>query len=334
MRQTDVISKISEIITQAGVDASPENYEICHRYVTRSDLLVCAQFENALAKSKHIDATTFQRIRDAANPANGGVDIASHMDNLDEQLTAIMGAAAAAAGDAASYSASLSTGATSLDALNIGPDAASIISDLIAQTRTMSQRSASLEESLANASAELSVVRKDLEQAKVEGDTDALTALPNRRSFDNMLAEAIAEAEKLNQPLSLAFGDVDHFKKFNDTWGHKLGDEVLRYVGSTLVKHFGSLGAPARFGGEEFVVLLPQRTMAEAEKMSQRFCERLGSRILKTRTDGKEVGKITMSIGIATLQPGDTPATFIERADEAMYAAKNAGRNQVMRAAA
>jgi len=328
------MSSISEIIVQAGVDASPENYEICHRYVTRSDLDVCANFEKALSESDPIDALTFQRLRDAAGPAQGKVDIADHMDNLDEQLKAMMSAASTAAGDAASYSASLTNGATNLGALNIGPDAAAIITDLISQTRSMSQRTASLEESLASASAELSTVRQDLEKAKVEGDTDALTALPNRRSFDNKLAEAIAKAEKLKQPLSLAFGDVDHFKKFNDTWGHKLGDEVLRYVASTMVKHFGSLGAPARFGGEEFVVLLPQRTMAEAEKMSQRFCERLSSRVLKTRTDGKDVGRITMSLGVATLQPGDTPAALIERADEAMYAAKHAGRNQVMRAAA
>ncbi len=333
MRQADIITKVGEIILQAGVEASPDNYELCHRFITGSDPQVCEGFEKALAKPDGIDAAGFQHIRDNAGPAPGQVDIARHMGSLEEQLAAMMGAASAAAGDAESFSASLADGANTLGELNIPPEAAVIMADLISQTKAMSERTASLESSLAKVSTELSTVRHDLEKAKAEGGTDALTSLPNRRSFDSKLVEAIAEAAKSGQPLSLAFGDVDHFKKFNDTWGHKLGDEVLRYVASTMVQHYGSLGTPARFGGEEFVVLLPQRTTAEAEKMTQRFCERLSSRVLKTRTDGKEIGKITMSLGIATLLPGETPVAFIERADEAMYEAKKAGRNRVVRAA-
>ncbi|MEZ5655151.1 MAG: GGDEF domain-containing protein [Sphingobium sp.] len=334
MRQVDIIEKIQEILVEAGVDVSPENYEICHRYITRSDLVVCGLFEKQLAGAGVIDSHAFQKIKEAVGPARGHVDMARHMETIDEQVASMIGAVTAAAGDAASYSASLNDGATNLGALDIGQDAVAIIADLISQTKTMSERSASLEASLASASSELSDLRSDLARAKAEGATDALTALPNRRSFDDMLADAMAEARRLNQPLSLAFGDVDHFKKFNDTWGHKLGDEVLRYVAGTLTKHFGSLGQPARFGGEEFVVLLPERSTTEAKMMTQRFCERLGSRALQTRNDGKNVGKITMSVGVATLLPDDTAESFIERADEAMYAAKKAGRNRVLCAAA
>lgn len=330
MRQSDIINKIGEILLAAGVDASPENYELCHRYITRSDLEVCTLFDKELVDGKTIDSGAFQRIRDAAGPGRGKVDIARYMENVDAQVAAMMGAATAAAGDAASYSATLSNGANNLGALNIGSDAAAIIADLISQTKMMTERTASLEASLAAASSELSDLRDDLEKAKVDGATDALTEIPNRRSFEDMLAAAVAEAERTKQPLSIAFGDVDHFKKFNDTWGHKLGDEVLRYVASTMVKHYGSLGQPARFGGEEFVVLLPQRTTAEAEKLTQRFCERLSSRSLRVRNDGREIGKITMSLGVATYRPGEPPLTFVERADEAMYAAKKAGRNRII----
>lgn len=332
MRQAEVIKNIAEIILQAGIDAAPANYELCHRFVTRSDPLVCAEFEKALAESKFIDAATFQAILEGAGRERGHIDIALHMDNLDKQISTMIGAASTAAGDAATYSASLTKGATNLGALDPTSDAAAIISDLISQTRTMQQRTAALEENLAHASAELTSVRSDLAKAKVEGGTDALTSLPNRRTFDQKLAEAVEEAASTGRPLSLAFGDVDHFKKFNDTWGHKLGDEVLRYVAGTMVKHYGDLGFPARFGGEEFVVLLPKRTTAEAVKISQSFCERLGARALKTRTDGKEIGKITMSLGVATLKPDESPKDFVERADEAMYAAKKAGRNRVMAA--
>jgi diguanylate cyclase len=329
MRQSDIIVGISEIILPASVDASPENYELCHRFVTRSDPKVCSEFERALAQTKSIDAETFQHIRDAAGPPRGQIDVTRHMANLDEQIATMLGAASAVAGDAASYSASLTDGATHLDALNLGPDATTIIADLISQTRSMSERTTTLEASLASASAELSAVRNDLEKAKLESGTDALTSLPNRRTFDSKLAEAVAAASRSQEPLSLAFCDIDHFKKFNDTWGHKLGDEVLRYVASHMVKHFGALGLPARFGGEEFVVLLPQRSTAEAVKMVQSCCERLGARVLKVRADGQEIGKITLSVGVATLKQEETPKAFVERADEAMYAAKRGGRNQV-----
>ena len=330
MRPSDIINKIGEIIADAGVDASPGNYELCHRYVTRSDPQVCAEFEKALAQPGGIDGATFQRISDLAGPPRGQIDVGRHMAHLDEQIAAMLGAATSAAGDAASYSASLKDGATNLDALHPGSDATAIIADLILQTRAMSQRTASLEASLESASMELSTVRADLEKARLESGTDALTSLPNRRTFDSKLVEAIAAASKSRQPLSLAFCDVDHFKKFNDTWGHKLGDKVLRYVASQIEKHFGASGFAARFGGEEFVVLLPSCSGPDAVHAAQDFCETLSGRVLKLRNDGQEIGRITVSVGVATLQSEETPKAFVERADEAMYAAKRAGRNRVV----
>lgn len=329
MRQSDIIERVCAIIKGAGVDASPENYEVCHRYVTRSDPRVSAAFDRAFAQSKQIDARTFQEICDAAGPPPGQIDVARHMANLDQQIATMIGAAEEAAGDAASYSASLSDGATHLGALDLGTEAAVIIGNLLAQTQSMAKRTAVLEASLASASSELSEVRGDLEKAKHESSTDALTSLPNRRTFDSKLAEAVEAAEASKQPLSLAFCDIDHFKKFNDTWGHKLGDEVLRYVASRMASYFESAGFPARFGGEEFVVLLPEHGPDDALTSVRRFCEVLSSRVLKHRGDGKEVGVITLSVGVATLRPREQAKALIERADEAMYTAKKAGRNRV-----
>ena len=329
MRQSDIIDRVAEIIKAAGVDASPENYEVCHRYVTRSDPKVCRAFERALAQSSRIDAQAFQVICDEAGPPPGQIDVTRHMANLDRQIATMIGAAEEAAGNAASYSASLTDGASHLGALNLGAEAAAVIGNLVAQTQSMSKRTALLEASLASASAELSEVRGDLEKARQESSTDALTSLPNRRTFDSKLAEAVEAAEASKQPLSLAFCDIDHFKKFNDNWGHKLGDEVLRYVAGRMANYFDPGGFPARFGGEEFVVLLPQHGPDQALATVRSFCEVLSSRVLKHRGDGREVGVITLSVGVATLRPQEEAKTLIERADEAIYAAKKAGRNRV-----
>jgi len=330
MRQSDILLGIGKIILPASLEASPENYEICHRFITRSDADVCEQFEAALAAGTPINADAFQKIKDGAAPPRGQIDVSRHMENFDDQIAAMIGAATMAAGHAKSYTNTLTKGAQDLGAIDLTAEAKAVIANLIAQTHSMAERTTALESSLAHASTELSSLRHELERAHIESATDALTSLPNRRSFDFRLAEAVAAAAASQEPLSLAFCDVDHFKQFNDTWGHGLGDEVLRFIGVQMTRHFGDCGVPARFGGEEFVVLLPKHDSAMAMKRVERFCDVLRARVLKVRTDGREIGKVTLSVGVATLGPHDTDKTLVERADQAMYAAKNAGRNRIV----
>ena len=330
MRQSDVIDRVREIILEISVDASPENYELCHRYVTRSDLAVVSAFEGAMAKTSPINVKAFQQIRDNAGPPRGQIDVGRHMAQLDAQLAKILGATSTAIEDAAGYSRTLSAGTKDLRGPDFGRDAVAFLADLEARTIAMAERAASLEANLQTASSELSELRSDLARAKHESGSDALTSLPNRRAFDSRLDDAIAVAHAGRQPLSLAFCDVDHFKTFNDTWGHKLGDQVLRFVGSQMATLFGDIGLPARFGGEEFVVLLPDHGSADALNVVRCFCEAVSSRVLRQRSDGREIGRITLSAGVATLRRGETAADFVERADATMYAAKQAGRDRVL----
>ena len=330
MRQTDIIDAIRGIVAGASIDASPLNYDICHRYVTRSDPDVCHGFELALAEADPISARAFEAIRDNAGPARGQIDGARFIARLDVQLAALSGATSEALTESLDYNQVLDDGAASLRALDLGPEAASIITLLAAQTSKVADRSAALESRLASASEELAALRKELDAAKREGESDALTSLPNRRSFDTRIIEEITAAHGSRQPLSLAFCDVDHFKRFNDTWGHRLGDQVLRLVGSQLATQFKENGMPARFGGEEFVILLPNLGSAEAFDLLERFCGTIRARVLRTRSDGREIGTVTLSAGIATLRRGEDAAALIERADAAMYAAKKAGRDRVM----
>ncbi len=330
MRQSDVIDRIREIILEASVDASPENYELCHRFVTRSDPAVVAAFDRAMAVRSPIDAATFQQIRDTAPPPRGQIDVAGHMVQLDAQLGRILGATSEAISDASSYSHSLNAGADHLRGLDPGSDAAELLADLLVRTIAMAERTAALESNLQAAGSELTSLKDDLSRAKLESGSDALTSLSNRRAFDSRLADAVAVAVATRSPLSLAFCDVDRFKTFNDSWGHKLGDQVLRFVGSQMVAIFGDAGLPARFGGDEFVVLLPNHGSADALEIVRRFCEVVSGRVLRTRSDGREIGTITLSAGVATLRRGETPTDFVERADAAMYAAKQAGRNRIV----
>ncbi len=165
-------------------------------------------------------------------------------------------------------------------------------------------------------------------QVKSRADHDGLTRIHNRRAFDDRLVEELRRHQRYRQPMSLLMLDIDHFKGINDAFGHLVGDHVLREVGRLLSETVRSTDFTARYGGEEFVVILPQT----AEEPSRILAERLRSLIAAARFvhDGQPFS-ITVSIGVATLLPGALTKRrdLLEKADQALYQAKNKGRNQV-----
>ena len=160
------------------------------------------------------------------------------------------------------------------------------------------------------------------------------TTLANRKAFDEGLERACAEAASSGSPLTLAVIDIDYFKRFNDTWGHQTGDQVIRYVASVI----GRVGEPprlaARYGGEEFAIVFPATTAAMVAGELDDARREIGSRALKRRSTNDDLGAITVSMGVAEFCPGESVMNFLERADSALYASKHGGRDQVTMASA
>jgi diguanylate cyclase len=158
--------------------------------------------------------------------------------------------------------------------------------------------------------------------------TDGLTNLANRKSFDEALAATCARADSSEQPMTLAIIDIDHFKGFNDAWGHQIGDQVLRYVASVI----GRLGAAprmaARYGGEEFAIIFPTESGRTAMAVLEEIREEVSSRVLKRRSTNEDLGAITVSAGYAERLAGESLTSLVDRADAALYASKHAGRNR------
>jgi diguanylate cyclase len=157
-----------------------------------------------------------------------------------------------------------------------------------------------------------------------------LTELPNRRAFKRDLEAMLETARHDGTPLSLAFCDIDHFKRFNDTFGHETGDRVLRYVAAHLSREFEKCGVVGRFGGEEFVVALPGLSLAQARKLVDHARADLAERNLKSQSDNSDLGQLTFSAGVTAMTDGDETADLLRRADESLYRAKDGGRNCVM----
>lgn len=158
--------------------------------------------------------------------------------------------------------------------------------------------------------------------------TDGLTGLYNRRELDRILAEEIRRAERFGKSVSLIIGDIDHFKNFNDTHGHQAGDEALRTVARTLTENLRDVDKACRFGGEEFVVILPECDAEAAHQAAERV--RAAVKATVFHLHGEQTAKVTISLGVATSPgDGDTPATLLKRADFALYKSKEHGRNRV-----
>jgi diguanylate cyclase len=209
-----------------------------------------------------------------------------------------------------------------------------IIETLATATRRVQRDNATLERRLSTSTQEVNRLREHLESARRDAMTDALSELPNRKAFDEGLARACAKADEGDAPLTLAVLDIDHFKRFNDTWGHQTGDQVIRFVASVIRKHGGPPRLPARYGGEEFALVLPGLCAAEAARVVAGVCQEIGSRSLKRRSTDEDLGAVTVSAGLAEQRRGESAAALLERADAALYASKRAGRNCVTDASA
>lgn len=182
-------------------------------------------------------------------------------------------------------------------------------------------------DNLATAKSEISALQKALVKSQKQALYDSLTGLLNRYAFDEELSQFL---DKEKEGLCLIMADIDYFKKFNDQWGHLLGDQVLKAVGRKLNDSMRNGASAYRFGGEEFVILLPQSNL----RLARHYAESLRKIVEKTRLKDKRTTKmidnITASFGVAEFQEGDTITSLITRADKLLYEAKRLGRNRVL----
>jgi diguanylate cyclase len=172
----------------------------------------------------------------------------------------------------------------------------------------------------------LSALGEQLETARREGAIDGLTAIYNRKAFDEHLRQTVELSSMLNEPVCLVMTDVDHFKKVNDTYGHPAGDAVLRAVASTIVRTFKrKRDFVARYGGEEFAILLRDITFNEAQVLTDRLVKAM--RAMTVPFEDKKLC-VTVSAGLTMKTDTDTAVAWVERADQALYRAKHEGRDR------
>jgi len=217
-----------------------------------------------------------------------------------------------------------------------GPQDPEQVRDIVAQmltgTQQMQAMTNDLSAKLQASTQEVNALTENLRRAQSEALLDSLTGLKNRRGLERAIEDLSRDASGLLGS-ALLLADIDHFKTVNDTYGHVLGDKVIRAVAHVLRSSIKGRDIAARLGGEEFAVLLPQTSLTGAAAVAEQIRGTVAQGRI-CRPDGHEsIGQVTLSVGVAVGRAGDTLEALLERADGAMYAAKRAGRNQISIAA-
>ncbi len=205
-----------------------------------------------------------------------------------------------------------------------------ILAEIIAETKELTESSLSFQTKLNESKKEIELLRKELVQVRETAITDALTGLLNRRAFDQTLGEQIEIHKNSAAELCLLILDLDHFKRINDNFGHRVGDNVLRYTAKLMQQHIAGHHYAARYGGEEMAIIMPNTPLSRALEIAENIRSALAQHPLKRKDSTESLGLVTLSGGVSVFKEGDTLESLIDRADTALYQAKNNGRNQVM----
>ena len=311
--------------------ASPRNYEIWYNYATGYKPALNRAINQTLEQRGGLGEADLEKIyQEHLDAARLGERIDSVGSRVLDEIKQVLAVIDAAAGSATSYSESLANASASLAGANDREALRAVVERLMAGAKDMELSNRKLEASLSASKQEIEQLQQNLATARSESITDPLTTLSNRKYFDGALAKAMAEADEKSQALSLMMVDVDHFKQFNDKFGHLTGDQVLRLVAISMKQNVKGQDITARYGGEEFVIALPNTALRSAVTVADQIRRAVMAKELVKRSTGERLGRVTISIGVALLRAGDTAQSLIERADQGLYAAKRHGRNRVI----
>jgi diguanylate cyclase len=321
--------RIRALLEESAIAPTPSNYEFLYRYVSGADPQLVEAVDAVRRTKGQLSDRILANIRRELY-GTGRAGVGRVLEDTEAQLARMNDYIERSDADARNYASRLDVSRSDLDAAATLERQRTMLAEMIEATNQMIATTEQLQSELTASSREIDALKADLEIARVDARSDALTGLANRKACCDYLDAQIDRAMSEERPMSLIFLDIDHFKKFNDNYGHRMGDEVLRLVAQSLERFFHGRGFVSRWGGEEFVIVMPGHEAEEATQFAERFRQHIGTRTVRARQSGREIGKVTLSLGVAGLDREDSAQNLIDRADQALYDAKADGRDRVV----
>ena len=317
-KSSEHLRLVLPLLSKHGSDFSPESYAIWFSFVSAEQPTLVQELEPLVAADGRLTmeqthALYCLHLRDAEAQA---------LETLQSGFIQLLANVASSTNEAhaAATQAHGSIGARPLTSP----------SQLAEQTQLMLTSLQKFGEQLDSAKVEINALRDELHNVRNEARTDALTSLRNRRAFDEALLHHTKAARSDETALCLIMIDVDHFKRFNDEMGHVMGDKALQTVAKVIQQHVEVDDNAARYGGEEFAVLLAGQSLPNAVRIAENLRRAVEQVRVRKSSTGEVIRGVTISCGVTAFDPADDPTDFVDRADGALYQAKEAGRNRIM----
>ncbi len=328
---TEVARKVLLTMSRRQIPLTPENYQVWFAYVTGSRPGLTREIDERVAAGTRFDDKTNQGIYERHFGGDRERKLIQEVSQATFQILKEALEGVIATGSVTQeYSQRLNGFASRLEQGDLDPDTLKkMIGAVILDTRKVEESSTELTRQLEKARQEGNELRRKLEEAEREATRDVLTGLYNRKYLDKALHALYDHYRQEGAPFSVIMMDIDHFKKINDQFGHKVGDSVLEYVGQTITGSVKGRDVPARYGGEEFMVLLPATNLKDACKLAESIRQQISSKALKIAKTQTTIGIVEVSSGVSEVREDDTVDTVADRADKALYLAKRSGRNRV-----
>ena len=319
-----------DLLKRGQIPPYPQFYELLYTYATGVNPSLNQRI-NEIFRDGSASAELAERLyNEFLKSQDANERISNVSERMATRIEAVHEAIDTAMATANAYSGSLQEASGDLGHAEMTESELRIMAQrLLGETRRMQDANHQLENKLEASRDDIASLQRDLDEVRRESMLDPLTKIFNRKSFDDGMIKAFAEAER-GTTFSLILVDIDHFKNFNDTWGHQTGDQVLRLVAMTLKSNIKGKDIAARYGGEEFAAILPDTDLHGALIVAENVRKAIQAKELLKRSTNEKLGRITASFGVAVYRAGDTPSSLIERSDRCLYAAKHAGRNRVI----
>lgn len=321
------------LMTQHNIAKTPTNFEVWYTHVSGRDENLSKALEILISNNQPFTPEQSQAVREQYfEPQDATEAIVTAGEEFGKSMETVLEFLNEASSGVESYGKSLENNLGDIAGVESMESLRRAIEALVSDTKGMQAQNHLLKNRLEKSSSEIQDLRQNLESVRKEAMTDSLTGIANRKFFDIRLRDEAAEAMEAGEELCLLLGDIDHFKTFNDNFGHQIGDQVLKLVGMILKQETSGKERvmPARYGGEEFAIIMPKAGLDLAFQLAETVRTTVSSKRIRKKSTGEDFGNITMSMGVAAFRPGEPLADLVQRADQGLYHAKATGRNRVV----